>query len=172
MLVRHSELNCPRTCSVRSKPSSYRPTCSPKWRKNPLECPTRAVEWCGHAAYAAHPLASVRHRSWLVTVASSTLILLGSSLRYCNKDNWLRANEATLLQTPNYSSILQQWAGNHRRAADNSSEKGSDYDPENVLKARTITRGLTMLNDLRNDNERVAKLTWKRPDLWRTSKKH
>jgi hypothetical protein len=35
--------------------------------KNPLECPTRAVEWCGHAAYAAHPLASVRHRSWLVT---------------------------------------------------------------------------------------------------------
>jgi hypothetical protein len=35
--------------------------------KNPLECPTRAVEWCGHTAYAAHPLASVRHRSWLVT---------------------------------------------------------------------------------------------------------
>jgi hypothetical protein len=30
-----------------------------KWRKNPLECPTQAVEWCGHAAYAAHPLASV-----------------------------------------------------------------------------------------------------------------
>ncbi len=50
------------------KPSSSRPTCSPKLRKNPLECPTQAVGWCGHAAYAAHPLASVRHRSWLVTV--------------------------------------------------------------------------------------------------------
>jgi hypothetical protein len=31
--------------------------------KNPLECPTRAVGWCGHAADAAGPLASVRHRS-------------------------------------------------------------------------------------------------------------
>ncbi len=28
-----------------------------------VECPTQAVGWCGHAAYAAHPLASVRHRS-------------------------------------------------------------------------------------------------------------
>ncbi len=29
----------------------------------------------------------------------------------------------------------------------------------------SITRELTMLNNLRNDNERVAKLTRKRPDL-------
>ncbi len=49
------------------KTSSSRPTCSPKWWKNPLESPTRAVGWCGHAAYAAHPLASIRHRSWRVT---------------------------------------------------------------------------------------------------------
>jgi hypothetical protein len=31
--------------------------------KNPLECPTPAVGWCEHAADAAHPLASIRHRS-------------------------------------------------------------------------------------------------------------
>jgi hypothetical protein len=34
-----------------------------KWRKNPLKCPTQAVGWYEHAADAAHPLASVRHRS-------------------------------------------------------------------------------------------------------------
>jgi hypothetical protein len=62
MLVRHSIL-------IRPSSTYVRVTCCPRltyevpMAKNPLECPTRAVGWCGHAAYAAHPLASVRHRS-------------------------------------------------------------------------------------------------------------
>ncbi len=42
-------------------------SCSQMAKKNPLECPTRAVRWCGHADDAAYPLASVCHRSWRVT---------------------------------------------------------------------------------------------------------
>jgi hypothetical protein len=66
MLVRHSILIRPSSTYVRVT-RCLRPTYEVPVAKNPLECPTRAVGWCGHAAYAAHPLASVRHRSWRVT---------------------------------------------------------------------------------------------------------
>jgi hypothetical protein len=74
MLVRHSILIRPSSTYVRVT-CCLRPTYEVPMARNPLECPTRAVGWCGHAAYAAHPLASVRHRSWRVT--DSLLSLIG-----------------------------------------------------------------------------------------------
>jgi hypothetical protein len=61
-LVRHHVLIRPSSTYVRVT-CCLRPTYEVLKAKNPLECPTPAVGWCGHAADAAHPLASVRHRS-------------------------------------------------------------------------------------------------------------
>jgi hypothetical protein len=61
-LIRHHVLIRPSSTYVRVT-CCLRPTYEVLKAKNPLECPTPAVGWCGHAAYAAHPLASVRHRS-------------------------------------------------------------------------------------------------------------
>ncbi len=61
-LVRHHVLIHPSSTYVRVT-CCLRPMYEVLKAKNPLECPTPAVGWCGHAADAAHPLASVRHRS-------------------------------------------------------------------------------------------------------------
>jgi hypothetical protein len=75
MLIHHSILSRPRVKKLilRLVPSPFKDGCPRhchvvKMALNPLECPTRAVGWCEHAADAAHSLASVRHCSWQVTV--------------------------------------------------------------------------------------------------------
>jgi hypothetical protein len=59
VLIRPSSTYVPVTCCLC-------PTYEVLMAKIPLECPTRAVRWCEHAADAAHPLASVHRRSWRV----------------------------------------------------------------------------------------------------------
>jgi hypothetical protein len=63
LFVRHSLPIRPRMCSVLLSNRLRLVARIANMVKNPLECPTRAVGWCEHAADAAHPLASVRNRS-------------------------------------------------------------------------------------------------------------
>ncbi len=104
MLVRHSVLIRPSSTYVRVT-CCLRPSYEVPMAKSPLECPTPAVGWCGHAAYAAHPLASVRHRSWRVTEWRFILVyspkaaqLMRFLLCYFTTNTWCQNIELVLVR--------------------------------------------------------------------------